>query len=344
MIESSLKRACFGVLNRLGVIVVSEALANGVPILAYHGVTELPGSHSSNLRRLHVSKTLFEGHLALLASQWRPIRLSALCNAMEMKRSLPPRSVVVTLDDGYRNNLTVAWPLLKHFRIPATIFVLTGPRPKTRMWIDRVEAAVWNSAVPGVQWHGRLLRLTTAAEKQKAIAAFAREFICMGEQREAAIESLCASLRVSFEEPDPDRDLLTWDEIRLLRDAGLEIGSHADYHEPLPQRSPKEVGTALTESRETLERELGAGRYALSYPYGAWNQELAGLARQAGFFCAVTTDRGLNRASSDAFGLKRFLVGADDDVLRLRASLSGLRSLWRFGSVRGSSGAGRPQG
>jgi len=156
----------------------------------------------------------------------------------------------------------------------------------------------------------------------------------LGVKRETALEKLLELLRVRHEEADADRDLLTWEEVRVLRDAGLEIGSHADCHEPLTGRALGEAQAALTKSRETLEWQLGSGQYALAYPYGAWDQPLARVAREAGFSCAVTGEPGLNRPGADLFGLKRLLIGADDDVARVRASLTGLRSFWRRG--RGS--------
>ncbi len=275
-------------------------------------------------------KGLFEEHLRFLCSRWQPVPLSSLSEAMdERPRASSSRAGVVTIDDGYRNILTVALPLLKRFGMPATVFVLTGPERDRRMWVDRLEALVEASSVQSLQWAGQSLPLTCVAAKADAIRALTPMFRKLGAQREAALDELRMILGNPREEPNPDRDLLTWDEVRTLRDAGLEIGSHADFHEPLTERSLAELGSALVKSREALEREVGSGRYALSYPYGAWNGQMAKLVREAGFCCAVTTDPGLNRRGADLFSLKRSLVGADDDIPRLRASISGLRYFWR---------------
>jgi peptidoglycan/xylan/chitin deacetylase (PgdA/CDA1 family) len=343
MIEGSVKRACFLALDRLGVIATSEMFANGVAVLAYHGVTDSAESCLSNIRRLHVPKALFEEHLTLLATRWRPIPLSALSEAMKAKQTLPPRSVVVTFDDGYRNNRTTVLSLLKQFGIPATVFVLAGREREERMWIDRVEAAIVKTAVSQLRWQQRLLALTSAEEKKVAIGVLVRELRGLGADRERMIRALCTSLGDPPGEADPDRDLLNWDEIRELRDAGLEIGSHSDYHEPMTSRTLEDARSALTESREVLERQLGRGNYAFSYPYGAWSPEVARLAQEAGFSCAVTTDPGLNRVGGELFRLKRFLIGADDDVCRVRASMSGLRTLWSLPSAGGLFRASRPK-
>jgi peptidoglycan/xylan/chitin deacetylase (PgdA/CDA1 family) len=328
LIEGCLKRASFRALERVGLIAIAEALAVGIPILAYHGITERRDSSLRNVRRLHIWKDRFEEHLRLLCAQWCPIPLSAVWEAADTQR-LPARSVVVTIDDGYRNILTTALPLLKRLKVPATVFVLTGPERERRMWIDRLEWAIEAAAVSSLRWEGRTFPLTSIAEKAEAMQILPAMLQGLGGQRETALETLLGQLGNSPEEVDPDRDLLSWDEVRALRDAGLEIGSHADCHEPLTQRRLEEAESALTKSREMLEWQVGPGRYALSYPYGAWTQELAQAVRKADFSCAVTGEPGLNRTGGNLFSLRRLLVGADDDITRLRASLSGLRSFWR---------------
>jgi peptidoglycan/xylan/chitin deacetylase (PgdA/CDA1 family) len=327
MIEGPLKRVIFRALEGLGVISISEILVRGTTILAYHGVTERQNSPLTNLRRLHTGKGRFEEHLRLLSSRWHPVPLSALWEALEMGRSLPHRSVIVTIDDGYRNILTTALPLLKRFAVPATLFVVTGPERERRMWIDRLEAAIDASSVHSLQWGGRTFPLTSISEKAEAIRVLVGLLAGIGTDRESVLERVRKQLGNPPEHPDPDRDLLSWNEVCTLRAAGLEIGSHAHFHEPLTELPFEEARSGLLKSRETLERELGPGHYALSYPYGAWNESLAEAAREAGFSCAVTGDPGLVRGVASPFSLKRILIGADDDIARLRASLGGLRAL-----------------
>jgi len=170
MIEGPLKRLSFRILERAGVTAIAEILAKGVPILAYHGVTEAQNSPLQNLRRLHVSKHSFEEHLRLLRTSWEPISLSTLWGAISERRPLAPRSVVVTFDDGYRNLLTAALPLLRRFAVPATVFVLTGAERERRMWVDRLEAAIEAATVSSLRWAGRTFPLTPS----KALVSNAR--------------------------------------------------------------------------------------------------------------------------------------------------------------------------
>jgi peptidoglycan/xylan/chitin deacetylase (PgdA/CDA1 family)/SAM-dependent methyltransferase len=250
----------------------------------------------------------------------------------------------VTFDDGYRNVLTVAVPLLRRHGVPATLFVLTGGRPG-RLWLDRLEAALAATLVGRLEWAGRVIPLALRAEREAAADVLGKELEALPpHERERALTSLCRALGDPPEAPDPDRDLMSWDEIRQVRKAGVEIGSHADVHEPLTTRDESDARAALAASRAVLEKELGAGSYPLSYPWGAWTGALATAARAAGFSCALTTDPGVNSADTPLFALRRMLVGADDDPVRLRASLGGLRVArpWGYAERGGSGGAGAP--
>lgn len=293
-------------------------------MLAYHGVSGASATPLGNLRRLHVDARRFEQHLELLSTYWKPLPLSDVLAALADGR-LPRRAVAVTFDDGYRNVLTVALPLLRRYGVPATVFVLTGSDQR-RFWTDRLEAAVAATSVRDLEWKGARLPLGSLDERRAALAMLHHRLGDLGPERNAALDSILERLEVEGATPDDDRDLLTWDEARALRQAGIEIGSHGDIHEPFTGRPLDELRDALVGSRRKLENELGAGRFPLAYPYGAWNGSVANAVRGAGFCCGATTDAGLNLPKADVFALCRFLMGADDDRPRLRASLSGVRA------------------
>jgi peptidoglycan/xylan/chitin deacetylase (PgdA/CDA1 family) len=324
--EGRLKATIFRSLEVLGILALWERSAKGVPVLAYHGVTLGKDEGAlGNRRRLHVPARRFEEHLRFLTSRWHPIRLSELRAHLVDGRTIPKRSVVITFDDGYRNVLSVALPILRRFSVPATLFVLTAERP-SRLWMDRLESALEKTELKEFHWDGAHIPLDSAKARARAVATLAAPLQSLGPERESKLQEILQGLQVVVSPPDDDRDLLTWEEVRTVRGAGLEIGSHADAHEPLTSAPPEAVHERLLQSRTRLEAELGSGPYPLAYPYGSWTPAVRASAESAGFSCALTTDAGLNRPDTDPFLLRRHLVGADDDRPRLRASLSGLRS------------------
>lgn len=90
-----------------------------VPILGYHRVGDLKGDHVPT-----VSRQAFERQLTLLARhRFRIVSLEEVASGLDEGRSIPRHSAVLTFDDGYEETCTVAWPLLRRFGFPATVFV-----------------------------------------------------------------------------------------------------------------------------------------------------------------------------------------------------------------------------
>jgi peptidoglycan/xylan/chitin deacetylase (PgdA/CDA1 family) len=328
MREGGLKRRLFRLIEHTGIANLAARLAPGVPILAYHGVSARPETATSNLRRLHVSCSLFASHLAWLREHRRPLSLAELRGLIETGGVPPRNAVVVTFDDGYRNFATQAWPLLLQYDVPATLFVPTDGG-HGRFWQDQVEVAVLGAGVDEIEWAQRRLPLRTAEERANAAALLVAALERMSSDQEGAVTILCQQLRPAPFAADEDRDRLSWPELRALQAAGLEIGSHADRHQALTRRPDQEVTTAVAHSHAELTRELGARAFSFSYPFGARSSSTRSALRAAGFTCAVTGVPRLARHGCDLFDLPRLLLGADDDLGRLQVSLSGLRGLWQ---------------
>jgi peptidoglycan/xylan/chitin deacetylase (PgdA/CDA1 family) len=322
--EGRLKAAVFKALDWSGVNAALERARSGACILAYHGVTGSGAGPLANARRLHVPVARFEEHLLFLARSGRVVALADYEAALAGRGSVRRDAVVLTFDDGYRNLLTRAAPLLRRYGLPATAYVLTSMAGQ-RIWMDRVEAAIEASPLPAVRWRERSLDLASPEARRDA-AAQVLDALADREDRDAELDALVNALQAGTPAPDEDRDLLTWDEVRSLAKEGIAIGSHGDVHEPLTRRDRAALDRDLAESRRRLESELGPGAYPFCFAYGAWNAEARAAVEAAGFASAVTTDAGLNPAGADRFALRRFLIGADDDRSRLRASVSGLRA------------------
>jgi peptidoglycan/xylan/chitin deacetylase (PgdA/CDA1 family) len=96
-----------------------------VAILCYHGVTERPTRRPEDAAGLHVRYDRFLAHLEYLRRGYRVISLRDYLTAREAGRELPPYSVVLTFDDGYRNFITAAAPALRRFEMPASVFLIT---------------------------------------------------------------------------------------------------------------------------------------------------------------------------------------------------------------------------
>ena len=115
--------------------------ANGVLTLGYHRIAQVARDPYSTC----VAPQHFEQHLAVLRQRACPISLGELVSGLE-RGKLPRRAVVLTFDDGYAETLSQAKPLLKHYQVPATVFVTTGYLGR-EFWWDELDRIVWSPAV-----------------------------------------------------------------------------------------------------------------------------------------------------------------------------------------------------
>jgi peptidoglycan/xylan/chitin deacetylase (PgdA/CDA1 family) len=99
---------------------------NQVTILCYHSITQRTGSSTNDPHKLHLKSEYFRRHLEYLQAHCNVVSLSEFLQARRENRRLPANTAVVTFDDGTRNFLTVAAPLLQSRQIPATVFIITG--------------------------------------------------------------------------------------------------------------------------------------------------------------------------------------------------------------------------
>ncbi len=234
--------------------------ARGIPVLMYHKVGEPP--EGSKLKKLWVSVEQLRRQMAYLKRRgYQPITLR-----QAVQNPLPPKPVVLTFDDGYRNNLENGLPVLREFGFPAVIFVVVNAVGKDNFWHDPAN-----------------------------------------------------EVRIP---------MLNWDELRALRDAGWEIGSHTLNHPRLLRLSPEEARREITESRRVLGEQMGEPPVSFAHPYGngADDPGLRGFVREAGYLAACSVHQGKADLQGSPYCLKRIFVRGDDTRLDFHLNLTRGRS------------------
>ena len=226
--------------------------------------------------------------LAYLTRHYEIISLSRLLECYELGRPVPARSAVLTFDDGFRDNLTHGWPILKRYGVTATIFVVTGCAEAGELpWPQRLGFLFQNTQRPTwvVPWSlpdGTLMELPlqTPAQRREAYLAVKSHLVGLPRvDREAWLKRLARELDV-----DPPRDrMLSWADLRELRAAGWEMGAHTFSHPWLAQIPPAEAREEMERSREDLRRHLGIERPSFCFPAGSHSAALMTLARDLGF-------------------------------------------------------------
>ena len=231
------------------------------------------------------------------------------------KADCPERAVAITFDDGYRDNYDYAFPILKKYQLPATIFLATGAiETGNLIWHDRVFDAFRFATASRVRLEDRSvpeLALETAQAREKSLViALATAKRLYGDQRRKFVDDIESKLRPSSPAEVAPR-MLTWEQVREMHRAGIEFGSHTVSHTILSCIPRSDMKRELKDSKNELSERLGTPVVSFAYPNGKaadYNDEAKAVLRECGYSCAVTCCSGFNHASSDVFELKRGLA------------------------------------
>jgi peptidoglycan/xylan/chitin deacetylase (PgdA/CDA1 family) len=304
---------------------------NNLLILMYHRV--LPEKHPGRQFEqpgMYVSPETFRMHMRILKSRFETVKLGEWVKKAREGEALPRFACAVTFDDGWRDNYEYAYPLLKEYAVPATIFVVSefiGTRYS--FWPNRLMRLVNNAsgearlrlsgclADSGLDFPlpetGRLgpVQLDRLVEACKAIPE----------------DALLERLRELESGRADGVDMMDWNQLRDMRAGGLvDIGSHTRRHRRLVDGLDAGLMREEIEgSKAGIQEKLHAAVEAFCYPNGDYTPAAVECARRHYAF-ACTTQPGWNTRNSDFMRLKR--IGVHEDIAADRhaflARLSGL--------------------
>lgn len=305
-------------------------------ILMYHRVADL----ESDPQLLAVSPKHFAEHLQVIRKAYHPLHLSELVQAIS-SRQIPRRSIIITFDDGYADNLYNATPLLKQFHIPATVFVTAGlvGQPQ-ELWWDELERLL---LLPGsfpeelslrIQGQHYIKKLDQFREyRQDEYRKYCSWNILSADDptlRHAIYRELHHRLRqlLPTERNKILRDIenqrekgrnwresyriMTEEELRTLCAGNLcEVGAHTMMHPALSMMPPSEQMNEIQQSKSYLENIIENPVTNFSYPYGGrgdYAPETVKILEQSGFLSACSTLLDAVFPHTDCFRLPRLVV------------------------------------
>lgn len=215
-----------------------------LPILLYHHIADHKPQNP-----YFVSPTNFDQHMAWLRDHgYQPLTVSRAIDCLAGHCQLPNKPVVITFDDGWTDEYTNGFSILKKYGFPATYYVKLNNFNKS--------------------------------------------------------------------------DGLTTAQLKEMKAAGVEIGSHTMTHPDLRRKSDRQLRFELAESKRILERDLDIQIKAFAYPGGALNNRVVAAVKAAGYESATTTVHSILQNPADLFRLRR--VHIDDDQENFIARVQGL--------------------
>jgi peptidoglycan/xylan/chitin deacetylase (PgdA/CDA1 family) len=336
-----LQRALASAAHRGGLFPAAGALfgSRRLTVLAYHRVAD-PGDpgFGGYCRNVSATPEAFREQMDYAAAHFHPVSLEQVAAALDGGPRLPVHPLLVTFDDGYRDNLTAALPVLRERGIPMALFLATG-------FVGRECPFPWDLAAWCFRHTARSgAKLPVVGERSWATTGQREEIVgCWLEAlkrvpeaaREEAMAALPECLGVEVPTGAFSGLCLSWGEVRAMAAEGVAFGAHTERH-PILTRVPAERARGeLAGSKQCLEDELGTPVTAFAYPNGGRGDLDASTARllaETGFRLGFTLLPGPERwrsARRSPFTLRRVYVHHGDYLARFAAKVYGLPRLLR---------------
>jgi peptidoglycan/xylan/chitin deacetylase (PgdA/CDA1 family) len=257
------------------------------------------------------SAATLEAHLRYLAPRYTFIDLDTLVRAMDDDdwSAIPDRGLVVTLDDGLRENYELL-EIFERYGVRPTIYICSQ--------VVATDRHYWYLEIDG--------RPKSEKEALKRLPAKARR---------AQLERVAGYAPTREYEPET-RQALSREEIaEMVRQ--VDFQAHTRFHPILPMCEDDESREEIVRSREEVEAIVGRPCRHISYPNGDYTEREKRYAREAGYASARSIDLGWNGPKTDRYALKVLGTSDDASVTRLAGELAGMRFLihWMRGELSG---------
>ncbi|HEY0161749.1 MAG TPA: polysaccharide deacetylase family protein [Edaphobacter sp.] len=322
------------ILKNSGVLRALEMTGSkpGILVINHHRVGDASASRFDR-DVFSASADAFDMQLKYFKRYFNVVAGEELEDLVSGRTPLRHTHIAVTFDDGYRNDYTTSFPVLKANNCRGTFFLVPEyVGTATIPWWDEIAYLVRNSPKQQITLQTPVpVTISLGGDREQAIRAVLRHYKrpdnhdserLMNELREQAGCSL----------PATDRRFITWEEAREMQEAGMQIGSHTQTHGILGQMSAEKQEWELRESRSNIEANIGRPVRSLAYPvgiHGAFTETTEKIADSLGYTMCFSFYGGFNASvHMQPMNLLRMAANRDPLIFRLETAL-----LSRFGRL-----------
>lgn len=335
-------------LGRVGAVRATAALrtkfSKAVTILAYHRVLDIAEEDSFpfDIELVSASVSAFTSQMQYVKQHFTPMSFASLLQCLDCGEPPPPGAVIITFDDGFADNYYNAFPVLKKFNIPATIFLSTGYIDSQEIfWYEKLSYAVMTAspctlAIPQTE----IIHIDGSAMSRRcAIKALMRRLQRVPDhERLAMLEDLFTQLSISHRNISDSRSgPMTWQQILEMSTNRIEFGSHGVSHPVFSMLDTTKLQFELTHSKQQIEAKLDKPVQVMAYPVGgedAFNNKVRAAVKSAGYRLGVSYISGIEHPKHwDAYALRRLHVERYVDLSYFKAMLA-MPTLFAYESYR----------
>jgi peptidoglycan/xylan/chitin deacetylase (PgdA/CDA1 family) len=271
-------------------------------IITYHHIAEHDSAYPYDPDVADATPAQFRRQMETIARYGTPIGVDELIRAVG-GAPLPRNPVMVTFDDGYRSCHDIALPILRAVGVRATFFIATSFVSERRLyWWERIALLLGKTRRETAQLsYPRAERLDLADPGTREILTdIIKDTPDLDVER--FLVELAAALDVAWsreiETHHADQLIMTWDQIRALARAGMDVESHGRKHRVLQTLDRATLDDELAGSRKELEAQLGRPVRVLAYPVGRrinGERRIRDALASAGYQIGMSNQSGVNR-------------------------------------------------
>jgi peptidoglycan/xylan/chitin deacetylase (PgdA/CDA1 family) len=266
---------------------------------------------------IHHNVKLFKREISFINKWFNIISMDELIDRLAKKKNFDKPSMAITFDDGYRDNYTLAYPILKQYNLPATIYLISGLIGTTqKVWLDEVDFALLTTTEEKLEFPSlfgdEIVDLLSIQDKQKVNIKIGEKLKRVENKNKLRlIEELCDRLKVSRNSfSNNDRVMMNWEEVKEMNENKIAFGAHTHSHPILTQLPLKEAKNEISISKQIVEKELNTQVNHFAFPNGSsldFDEELKQFCIDLGFRSIATGNYGINNTGSDPYHIRRIV-------------------------------------
>lgn len=270
----------------------------------------------------------FDEQITYFKRRFRVISLAEALHTVECGIKEP--ALLITFDDGYIDNYTLAFPILRSHSVPATFFVATSFVDTNRVpWWDSIAYMLRHSRTvdPAISYPRPLqVNLSDFRTALRRVLRAYKSPLMRDPERFLTEVSQTTGIPPIREASHPL--FMTWDQVREMASSGMDIGSHTHRHEILSALSADEQELDLRISKAAILRHIATQADTLAFPVGkreSFSAETREALRRTGYSAAFSFYGGINLPGRiDRYDIRRMPVIGDEALALLR---------WRINST-----------
>ena len=288
-------------------------------ILMYHSIVKTDANnYLYKTSSIHHDVREFENEMGFISKWFNVVTMDELIDHIKNKLPFGEPTLAITFDDGYRDNHTMAFPILRKYALPATLYLtvgLIGTCNKT--WVDEIQYALLNTKEKNFffteLFGDEFVDVSSMEKKTITNIRIARSLKRINNQKRLQLlEDLFRILKVKkeYENKHDERAMLNWEEVEKMAGYHISFGAHTVSHPILTEMSLEEAKQEIILSKHIIENKLGFEAKHFAIPNGGVNdfsEDLKEFCIQSGFESIVTTEYGYVNNTSDPHFLRRFM-------------------------------------